>query len=179
MTIRTSCWTWSATITAVVRFRSGGSWINHLQTSSTSELERRQRGRERLDCSFMSSMIKLVLPVWASSLAMGKISLTYNNINIFCIFRPRGRSYLSTVTSLFLSQDYGSVCLCGAGHRQVCARVLQRDLTLYHVWGATLCGSHPQTLHRHLPGARDWRTGAGGRSVRQTHIPLPLAWDYD
>lgn len=38
---------------------------------------------------------------------------------------------------------------------------------------------HPQTVHGHLPGARDRRTGARGRALLQTNLPLPIARDDD
>lgn len=81
--------------------------------------------------------------------------------------------------SLLLPQDHGTVRVGGSGHRQVCARLFQRDLSLHHVRGAAVRGPHPQTVHGHLPGAGNRRTGAGGRAVLKTHLPLSLSRDHD
>uniref|UniRef100_A0A8C5Y486 Piezo type mechanosensitive ion channel component 1 (Er blood group) n=2 Tax=Microcebus murinus TaxID=30608 RepID=A0A8C5Y486_MICMU len=44
---------------------------------------------------------------------------------------------------IFSDKDHGAVCVDRAGHRQVRARLLQRDLALHHVRGAAVRGPHP------------------------------------
>uniref|UniRef100_A0A671FE17 Uncharacterized protein n=1 Tax=Rhinolophus ferrumequinum TaxID=59479 RepID=A0A671FE17_RHIFE len=80
---------------------------------------------------------------------------------------------------IFSDKNHGTLRVHRAGHWQVCARLLQRDLTLHHVRGAAMCGPHPQALPGHLPGAGDTGAGAGRGALRQTHLPVPLAGDHD
>lgn len=40
-------------------------------------------------------------------------------------------------------------------------------------------GPHPQVVHRHFPGARDRRAGAGGGALLQNNLPLPVTRDHD
>uniref|UniRef100_A0A8C3WR28 Piezo non-specific cation channel R-Ras-binding domain-containing protein n=1 Tax=Catagonus wagneri TaxID=51154 RepID=A0A8C3WR28_9CETA len=80
---------------------------------------------------------------------------------------------------IFSDKHHGALCVHRAGHRQVRARLLQRDLTLHHVRGATVRGPHSQALPGHLPGAGDAGAGAGGGAVRQAHLPVPLPRDHD
>lgn len=82
-------------------------------------------------------------------------------------------------TSVICAQDHGTVHVGGSGHRQVRARVLQRDLAHHHVRRAAQRGPHPQTVHGHLLGPRDGRTGPGGGPVLQTHLPVPLSRNHD
>ncbi|XP_037671691.1 piezo-type mechanosensitive ion channel component 1 isoform X2 [Choloepus didactylus] len=80
---------------------------------------------------------------------------------------------------VFSDKDHGPLRVHCAGHWQVRAWLLQRDLALHHVRGAAVRGPHPQALSGHLPGARDAGAGARGGAVRQAHLPLPLARDHD
>uniref|UniRef100_A0A452S1I9 Uncharacterized protein n=1 Tax=Ursus americanus TaxID=9643 RepID=A0A452S1I9_URSAM len=75
---------------------------------------------------------------------------------------------------IFSDKDHGALRVHRAGHRQVCARLLQRDLALHHVRGAPVRGPHPQALSGHLPGAGDAGAGAGGGALCQAHLPVPL-----
>ncbi len=81
--------------------------------------------------------------------------------------------------SLCLLQYHGPLRIRGAGDREIRPRVLQRCLALHHVRRASMRRPHPQALHRHLPRERNRWAGAGGGPLRQTHLPLPLARDYD
>uniref|UniRef100_A0A493SW24 Uncharacterized protein n=1 Tax=Anas platyrhynchos platyrhynchos TaxID=8840 RepID=A0A493SW24_ANAPP len=90
---------------------------------------------------------------------------------------PRDGNILPMV--IFNDKDHGAVRLHRAGDREIRAGFLQRDLALHHVRGAALRGPHPEAVPGHLPGARDGRAGAGGRALRQAHLPLPLPRDHD
>lgn len=86
---------------------------------------------------------------------------------------------ICAVYTIFPLQDHGSVRLGCPGHWQVCPGVFQRHFPHHHVWGAAQRGSHPQAVHRHLPGPGDRRAGPGGGNVLQTHLPIPLSRDHD
>lgn len=64
--IRAFCWTWRGLITPANRFRSGGLWTSRRQGRSRWDPRQSWRRRVRRDCSFTSSVIKSVLPAWAS-----------------------------------------------------------------------------------------------------------------
>lgn len=86
---------------------------------------------------------------------------------------------IDALHSIFPLQDHGTLRLGGPGHWQVCPRVFQRHFPHHHVRGAAQRGSHPQAVHRHLPGPGDRRAGPGGGNVLQTHLPVPLSRDHD
>lgn len=79
--IRAFCWTWRGLTTAVKTFRSGGLWTSRRQGRSTWDPSQSWRRRERQDCSCTSSVIKSVLPAWASSQVTGESRDTVPNIS--------------------------------------------------------------------------------------------------
>ena len=66
------------------------------------------------------------------------------------------------------------VCDC---HRELRAAADQRPSAEHLVHPPAPCGSHPQAVQGHLPGQAGQRVPAGGGTLLQAHLPLPLPGD--
>lgn len=121
------------------------------------------KGKNKSNCIWSKTNFSFDLVSW-----LVRLKLICFCLSDWMVFRNPFSSSSSS------SQDNGSVRVGGPGHWEVCAWLLQWDLPLHHVWGAALCGPHPEALHRHLPGEFRPNASAPSRKTESTHNCLFL-----